>query len=100
MARPVKKRVDYSTDVATLNRIASAVREDERIGEDRHSIVGSLHKAIRLLLAFNASQIGEGEWPAEGGREEKEEKSGEESAKEDSVKEDGEEEASGPTAAE
>jgi len=71
MPAPVRKRRNYTTDVTTLNRIATAVRDDERIlREKRERIVTELHKAMRGLMEFDAATIGEDdEAPPEEGSE-------------------------------
>jgi hypothetical protein len=91
MPPPVKKRKNYTMDVSTLNRIATAVRDDDRLPrEQREKIVSHLYKAMNALMMFDASTIGEDD---ESGEEE-------EAAAESADGQEEAEEESGPSAAE
>lgn len=62
MSMPIKPRDSYSKDVASLNRIAAAVRDDDRLSLDtREKIVEDLYRAIKRLLAVEASTLGSNE---------------------------------------
>lgn len=76
-----RKRKNYTMDVSTLNRIATVVRDDDRIPkEQRERIVSELHKAMRGLMSFDASTIGaddeSGNEESPGAEEASEDKSG------------------------
>jgi hypothetical protein len=62
--RPVKPRDDYARDIATLHRIASALKLDERISvEVREGVIGDLHRAIRRLMGVELASLEESDPP-------------------------------------
>jgi hypothetical protein len=62
MPRPVKKRDTYQRDIATLNRIAAAVRLDERLSErERELCVAELHAVIKRLMKVELAGVRDGQ---------------------------------------
>lgn len=58
LMRPVKIPDDYSREIATLHRIATILKADERLPvEGRESYVADLHRIIKRLMAFELASI-------------------------------------------
>ena len=62
MPRAVKKRDTYQRDIATLNRIAAAVRLDDRLSErERELSVAELHAVIKRLMKVELAGVRDGQ---------------------------------------